>query len=138
METPRSNTETVLPVGADLLGFGVELFHAALAGNLPCDYEWNEGESAIHVGICAVIAEIDGHGLEPEEELSLVYRILAFGGLVEKMVRDPRTREHVASSKDGYQVSETLVRLAASASLVATPDGALEYDQEAMARKLIN
>lgn len=138
MRSLRNDVDTVLPVGPDLLGFGVEIFHAALAGNFPCDYQWAEGESAIHVGIKAVISEIDGHGLEPEEELSLVYRVLAFGGLVEKMARDPRTREHVARSKDGYQVSETLLRLAASATLVSTADGALEYDPESLARKLIN
>lgn len=138
MRSFRNDADAVLPVGPDLLGFGVEIFHAALAGNFPCEYQWTEGESAIHVGINAVISEIDGHGLEPEEELSLVYRVLAFGGLVEKMAQDPRTREHVAPSKDGYQVSETLVRLAASAALIATEDGMLEYDPESLARKLIN
>ena len=138
MGTVQCDSDTVVPVEPDLLGFGVEIFHATLAGHFPCNYEWTKGESAVHVGINAVIAEINGHGLEPEEELSLVYRILAFGGLVEKMAQDPRTQEHVAESSDGYQVSQALVRLAASASLVATEEGALEYDQESLVRKLIN
>ncbi len=128
----------VIPVGPDLLGFGVEVFHAAMTGSLPSDYVWTEGESAIHVGINAVISEVGGHGLELEEELSLVYRILAFGGLVEKMAQDPRVHGHVAASAEGYQVSEALVRLAASASLITTADGMLAYDSESVARRLIN
>ncbi|MCL6710780.1 hypothetical protein M8R20_27665 [Pseudomonas sp. R2.Fl] len=138
METRRSDESTVLPVGADLLGFGVELFHAALAGNLPSDYLWTEGEPAIHVGINAVISEIDGHGLELEEELSLLYRILAFGRLIEQMAEDPRTHGHIAASSEGYEVSDALVRLAASASMMTTDDGRLVYDPESVARGLAN
>lgn len=138
METSRNDENTVLPVGPDLLGFGVELFHAALTGNLPSDYEWTEGESAIHVGIKAVISEIDGHGLELEEELSLLYRILAFGRLIEQMAEDPRTHGHIAASSEGYEVSEALIRLAASAAMVTTDDGVLVYDPESVVRGLVN
>lgn len=126
------------PIDPELLSFGIGVFQAALSGDLPASVELEPGEALVHLGLHALENEIHGHGLKPEEEFSLMFRVLAFPHLLEMAVHDERTATHVRESNNGYEISEPFLQAAARCRLMPTDQGTFQYDLQDLAGLLVN
>lgn len=126
------------PIEPELLSFGIGVFQAALAGELPATTELEPGEALVHLGLHALEKEIHGHGLKPEEEFSLMFRVLAFPQLLEDASADERTASHVREVSTGYEVSEPFLHAAARCRLIPTDQGTFQYDLKNLANLLVN
>ncbi len=126
------------PIQPDLLCFGIGVFQAALAGELVGTADLEPGEALAHMGLHAIEQQIQGHGLTPEEELSLMFRVVAFPPLLEQAASDERTAAHVRQMETGYEVSEPFLNAAARCRLQPTHQGTFRYDLENLASLLVN
>ncbi len=128
--------EQTPPIDPALLSFGIGVFQAAMAGELQTSVEVGPGDELAHMGIHAIQHEIEGHGLSEREEISLMFRVLAFPRLLEDAAGDTRTHSHVQEMGHGYVVSEEFLRAASRCDLRAESSGAFRYDIDSLIRQL--
>jgi hypothetical protein len=141
MTLPPSSTAIrvadLVPVDPALLTFGIDVFQAVMTGAMPVtDYD---GDDLPCLGMNAISRQVGGHGLSPQEEASLVLRVVAFGELLGQAEHDTRIAGHVApASAGGYQITTAFLKAAAAADIVQCPDGGFAYDLESVAARLVH
>lgn len=127
----------VVPVDSELLTFGIEVFQAVMAGAMPVDDY--DGADLPCIGMDAISRQVGGHGLTPQEEASLVLRVVAFGDLLGQAEHDTRIAGHVAPAHaGGYQITTAFLQAAAGADIVRRDDGGFAYDLESVAARLVH
>lgn len=126
------------PIEPDLLSFGIGVFQAALSGELQLAEEVESDGALAHRGLHALQHEIEGHGLSEEQEMSLMFRVLAFPPLLERAASDHRTHEHVVASGEGYVISEQFLRAASRCQMRAEGTGAFGFDMDSLVKQLLN
>lgn len=141
MTLPPSSTvirvADLVPVDPALLTFGIDVFQAVMTGAMPVtDYD---GDDLPCIGMNAISRQVGGHGLTPQEEASLVLRVVAFGELLGQAEHDTRIAGHVApASAGGYQITTAFLQAAAAADIVQCADGGFAYDLESVAARLVH
>ena len=127
----------LVPVDPALLTFGIDVFQAVMTGAMPVtDYD---GDDLPCIGMNAISRQVGGHGLTPQEEASLVLRVVAFGELLGQAEQDTRIAGHVApASAGGYQITNAFLQAAAAADIVQRADGGFAYDLESVAARLVH
>ena len=101
-------------------------------------HEVEAGYELAQLGIQALQKEIEGHGLPQEQEISLMFRVLAFTDLLERAVQDERTRMDVVQANEGFEITDRFLEAASKARLVANDDGTFSYDFENVVKLLLH
>lgn len=130
--------ENTPPIAPELLNFGIGIYQAALNGDLQSMHEVEAGDELAQLGIQALQKEIEGHGLPQEQEISLMFRVLAFTDLLERAVQDERTRMDVIRANEGFEITDRFLEAASKARLIANDDGTFSYDFENVVKLLLH
>ena len=108
-----------------------------MTGAMPV--EEYDGDDLPCLGMSAITRQVSGHGLTPQEETSLVMRVVAFGELLGQAEHDSRIAGHIAPAQaGGYQITTAFLQAAAGADIVQRSDGGFAYDLESVAARLVH
>ncbi|MCL6711470.1 hypothetical protein [Pseudoxanthomonas sp. z9] len=130
--------ENTPPIAPELLNFGIGIYQAALNGDLQTEHEVEAGGELAQLGIQALQKEIEGHGLSQEQQISLMFRVLAFTELLEHAVRDERASLDVVQAGGGFEITDRFLDAASKARLIAKEDGTFGYDFENVVKLLLH
>lgn len=122
-------------VSPEWLAYGVRVFRSLMTGEMPLP-DMDDSEDWTHAGIHGLVAEISGLGLSEQEQVSVVFRVLAFTDLVEDARSDARLSRHLAVQDGNVQVSAQFLAAAARARVDFSSSGSFRYDLDSVAGAL--